>query len=632
MSIFFNSSLSGLMAAQRALDTTSHNIANVNTPGYSRQRVLQGARLPELYGGTQVGTGVDVLDIQRVYDTFLTDQLRSTATAEQGLASFHQLASRIDGILGNEAAGIPAGMTAFFDAVEGLARDPSSLTARQTVLSEAEALASRFHLLDSQMQGVGDEVNQRLMTGVGIVNGLASTLAGLNERIASSPGGVPSDLLDQRDVLMTQLAEQLDVQYAVQDDGSLNVFVGNGQALVVGDRSFELGVIANEFDPNRLEVAYSSGGQNYPISRNLTGGAIGGALEFRRAMLLPAQDEMGRIAIGLSEAFNNVHGTGMDLSGALGARFFDTGTPVVLASQNNAGAGSVAVTIADATALEPRSYELALAGGSWQLTDLATGQGVAMSGTGTAADPFVVDGLELVVSGPAAAGDRFLLRPSGGSAAGLEVLVDRPEDIAAASLLAATGAAGNSGDVAFGVPRVVDPGDPGLSTPVSIVFDDPSTYRILDSGGAVLVGPTAWAAGSPISFNGWSVDVSGMAAAGDRFDVAPNPSGVGDNSVARELADVARSGLFGATGASLEDLQSGLLSRIGVATRQAGLSLDAQSALRQQTELDIQSVSGVNLDEEAINLIRYQEAYAAAAKAIGVAQTLFQTILDATNN
>ncbi|MGD8976887.1 MAG: flagellar hook-associated protein FlgK [Gammaproteobacteria bacterium] len=626
MSLLLNNAISGLLTAQRGMDTTSHNIANVNTEGYSRQRVDQAARVPQFRGSSYVGTGVDVTDVRRIYDQFLTDQLRGATAAEQELTVFRDLSRRVDSILSDEAAGLSQGLSEFFETVESLTADPASLPIRYAVLGQGQALADRFGVLDAQLGALENDVNLRIQGSVSEINGLAGAIARVNDQISRSPGQPPSDLLDQRDALLSELAGQIDVSVIAQPDGALNIFVGSGQALVAANRSFDLAVVRDEFDPTRLQVAQGDSG--FAISGTLSGGALGGALEFRRAVLDPARQELGRIATGLAESFNAVHRGGMDLASNAGEDFFKVPPVEVLPSGRNLGNGAVVLGIADFSALAPESYELAFAGGSWQLTNQA-GSAVPMSGSGTALDPFQADGLSIEVPAGAVDGDRFLLRPLARAAGSLGIAVGGPERIAAASPLGSSALLSNQGNAVIGTPAVTDPSNPALSDPVSIVFDDPATFRVLDAGGNDLSGPLSYSDGGDIDFNGWRLNISGQVEAGDRFDIAPNPAGVGDNTVAQGLAGLVSDDLFEGGLASLRDLEAGLLSRVGVTTRQAGLSLDAQTALREQTALDVQSVSGVNLDEEAINLMRYQEAYMAAAKAISVADSLFQSILDA---
>lgn len=626
MSVLLNNSLSALLTARAGIATVSHNIANVNTDGFSRQRVNQAARQPQYNGAGYIGIGVSVVDIDRIYDSFLVEQTRVAASNETYLSTFHDLATRVDQLFGNEAAGLSGATSDFFDAVDALARDPSSLPARQTVISQAQVLAERFATLDRQLGTTEDEVDSRLYSSVAKVNSLAESIARVNDQITSFPG-TPADLQDQRDNLLGQLAEEIDISVLNNTDGTVSVFVGSGQSLVTSARSFSLEVVPDVFDPSRLQVGF--GEPAMPIPDGLTGGAIGGALEFRRTLLDPARAEIGRIATGVATTFNAVHATGMDLSGNFGGDFFRIAGPETSAASSNAGTAAVSVVIDDLAATEPRNYELAFAGGTWQLIDIASNTAIGMTGFGSAADPLRAEGLAITVSAGAVDGDRFQLNTMSPAAASLQVVVNGPQGIAAASPLVGSAALNNAGSALAGAVMADDPANPALSDPVNIVFDDASTYRIYSAGGTDLTGPIAYNAGDDISFNGWSFSLDGQPGAADSFSVMPNVGGTGDNSVARRLLSVAREGLFGGGNTSIEDLQSGLLAKVGIATQQAQVSLQAQSAVREQAELSADAVSGVNLDEEAVNLMRYQEAYQAAARAIGIAESLFQTVLDA---
>ncbi|NNF51017.1 MAG: flagellar hook-associated protein FlgK [Gammaproteobacteria bacterium] len=626
MSGLLNNSLSALLTARAGIATVSHNIANVNTDGFSRQRVSQAARQPEYNGAGYIGIGVSVVGIDRVYDSFLVEQARAAATNETYLSAFHDLATRVDQLFGNEAVGLSGATSDFFDSVDALARDPSSIPARQTVISQAQVLAQRFATLDSQLATTEEEIDSRLYSSVANINSLADSIANINDRITSFPG-TPADLQDQRDQLLGKLAEEIDISVLDNADGTVSVFVGNGQSLVNGPVGYSLTTLPDLFDPSRLQVGY--GEPPTQIPDGLAGGAIGGALEFRRTLLDPARAELGRIATGIAETFNATHATGMDLSGAMGGDFFSYDGPEARAASGNAGAAVINVAIDNLSDVEPRNYELAYGGGSWQLIDIASGSAIGMTGSGSAADPFLAEGLAITVSGAAADGDRFQLKTLSPAASSLKVAVNGPQGIAAASPMVGSAALANTGSALAGIVAVEDPGNPALSDAVNIVFDDPTTYRIFDSGGSDLTGPIAFSPGDDISFNGWRFSLEGQPAGADSFSVTPNVGGTGDNSVARRLLEVAREGLFGGGNTSIEDLQSGLLAKVGIATQQAEASLQAQSAVRDQAEMSVESVSGVNLDEEAVNLMRYQEAYQAAAKAIAVADTLFQTVLDA---
>ncbi|MFZ0254786.1 MAG: flagellar hook-associated protein FlgK [Gammaproteobacteria bacterium] len=330
--------LSGLVASQRGLATTGHNISNANTPGYHRQRVELGARLPQGSSNGFIGKGVAVNTIRRSYDQFLTAQIR-TSTAGSGEAqTFHELASRVDNLLANADTGLASSLQSFFDAVHEVAADPTSLANRQVLLSEAEGLAQRYHALNGQLTDLQQEANGRLTGLVSEVNALTEGIAEMNREIVQAEGaagGQPAnDLRDRRDELLRQLAEQIGFHTVQQDDGAINVLIGNGHPLVVGGSNMSLSVVANSFDPTRKEIAVSAGGSSTIISDTLSGGAIGGILDFRDRVLNKAENALDAIVVGLTQSFNEQHRRGTDLDGNPGLDFF---VPIDAASAREFG-------------------------------------------------------------------------------------------------------------------------------------------------------------------------------------------------------------------------------------------------------------------------------------------------------
>ncbi|MDH3511499.1 MAG: flagellar hook-associated protein FlgK [Gammaproteobacteria bacterium] len=627
MSLFINNGLTGLLAAQRALQTTSNNVANANTDGYVRQRVNFGENPGREIGGFSVGTGVNVAGIERIYDQFLGAELNSATMSQHRAQTFNTMALRLDGLLGNPDLNISPSIQRFFDQVELLNRDPTSAVNRQQLLAEAESLTQRFHQMNSQLAGIADEVDSRLRESVNTINNLAASIATVNDRIALSGDNVPNDLLDEQGRLMTQLAEQVDFTAVKKANGTFDLMVGSGQPLVLGTLSFELALIPNEFDGSQLELAYNDGNQLQLISNRVAGGAVAGLMSFRNDTLNAVRRDLGQVAVGMSVVFNSQHREGIDLNGDLGGDFFANLAPAVAGSANNTGAANVTAVIGDASAVEAKDYVLRFDGAAWQLFDAGTGAPKSMTGSGTGADPFIAGGLEITVGGAAAAGDRFLLQPVAQSAGKFDTLVTNPSMIAAAGPLTASVSLQNSGNATLSPITIADATNPGLLQPVDIRFDDAATYRIYDTGGADLTGPLAYTSGADISFNGFTVQISGAPTTGDTFSIGPSGAGSGDNGNGLALAAIGSQGFFANGQQSIDDLSASILTSIGSTAARSSQDLLVQSALREQIELDLESVSGVNLEEEAANLLRYQEAYLASSKIIGIANDLFQTLL-----
>ncbi|HEX7111064.1 MAG TPA: flagellar hook-associated protein FlgK [Mizugakiibacter sp.] len=624
MADMLSTGISGLLGSQIALNTTSHNIANVNTDGYSRQRVNFAARTPLQTGPFYVGQGTTVGSVQRLYDQYLTDQVRNATSGQSRYSTFGDLANRVDNLLGDTSAGLQPALDAFYGAIQDLANYPADTTTRQALLGQASALTSRFHDLAAQFDQLDQETSKRIGATVDEINGIGQAIAKLNAQIqaASSGGATPNDLLDQRDALVKQLAGDVGVSVVPQDDNTINVFVGNGQPLVLGNQASTLSVVGNAYDPTRAEVA--TGTPPVPISGQLSGGALGGLLDFRTQMLDPARNQLGRTATALAEAFNAQHHAGMDANGQLGGDFFSLGAPSVLRNSGNAGSASVSAAVADVSKLTASDYVLRYDGSAWSL-QRSDGTAVAMTGSGTAADPFVADGLSFVVGGSASAGDSYLIQPTRGAAASLQVAIGDPDAIAAATPVRASAAAGNTGSAALGAPGITDAGDPNLLATATITFTSATTYQI--NGGAVQTLP----ASGTIAANGWSITLSGAPAAGDTFTVAANSGGVGDNGNALALGNLADAGVLDGGNTSVGAAYGQLVAQVGSVAAQAKTGLAAQTGLLNQAQQAQSNVSGVNLDEEASNLVRYQQSYQASARVIAVADTLFQTLLGAVS-
>ena len=309
---------SGLMAYQRAMATTGNNIANVNSEGYSRQRVEFNERAPQLIGNEYIGRGTEVSAIRRLYDDFLGAQVRTDASGASGLETYYGLASQVNNMLADPQAGLTPAMGRFFAAAQEVANDPSSLPARQVMLSEGESLARRFGDLDERLRSLDSSLNNQMRAVVGEINGLAESIAAINGDIAKSPGQAPGELLDQRDRLLQQLSERVSVRIYAQDDGSLNVMVGNGQPLVAGSQARPLAVVQDPYDTSRVEIGFDTGGGPVIISDLLRSGTLGGMLDFRDRLLDPSRNALGQLAVGVASTFNEQQQMGTDLQGEIG--------------------------------------------------------------------------------------------------------------------------------------------------------------------------------------------------------------------------------------------------------------------------------------------------------------------------
>jgi flagellar hook-associated protein 1 FlgK len=625
MADLLNIGLSALLAQQRALTTTANNIANASTPGYSRQRVELNERTSERLGSDFVGTGVDVALTRRMSDGILAEQLRSAAGSFHRAEAFVALAGSLDDMLAGTETGLTATMQAFANTLQDVANDPSSTASRQALLSEARNLVARFDAMDQRLTEIADEVGTRMTAATNEITSIGADLAEVNRQLlaagtASGRSG-PSDLLDQRDRLLEKLAGLVQVTAAEQRDGTTSVFIGTGQVLVLGTNSAQLAVTPGTSDPLQPEVVIRGIGPDVNVTQFLTGGELGGVLDFSREMLAPTRSELGRIAVGLVSTVNAVHRNGMDAEGQLGTDFFSIGAPQTFAAAGNTGTGALAVTVTGVAALEPTNYRLSFDGTSYTLQRADNGAVVPMTGAGTALSPFVADGISLVISGAPAAGDQFFVKPLEHVAGTLELMVTRPSDVAAAAPTRTSAALANTGSAAVSAGQIVDVTHPSLLATSTIAFVNATTYTI-NGGGAF-----AYTPGADIDINGTRIQISGTPAAGDQFVIASNVGGTGDNRNMQELIDRFHRSVFDGE-ISLQDATAGLITTVGSRTAEVTNQRDMQELLLGQNRDRLESVRGVNLDEEAADMLKFEQLYQAAARMMSVADSLFQTLLN----
>lgn len=621
----FDIGVSGLTAAQRSLSTVSHNISNVNTEGFSRQRVELDARNPQGVGNIFIGKGVETSAVRRIADQFLIGQVRTALTNQRGAEAFNTFASQIDNMLADTDTGISSALQDFFDGIQAVADDPASIPARQVMLSEATTLTGRFDQLDARLTEINRGVNQQLELFVNDINSLAKQIANINEDIVLAQGRTqgqpPNDLLDQRDKMLAELSEIVGVQTFSQRDGAVNVIIGNGQSLVVGSTSLPLTLINDPLDTSRQQVAYGIGGAQVSISNSLTSGKIGGVLDFRTSMLEPTRNELGRLAAAIAQSFNVQHRDGMDLNGALGADFFAIAGPNVIPGIANTGSVTVAFNETDIGSLTASDYQLSHDGANFTLTRLSDGTSQVLVGGG----PFNVEGITITVGAAPAAGDSYFIQPTRDAAGSIAAVIMRPEAIAAAAPVRTSESFNNIGDAEISVGEVLDVTNPSLLNTVTIDFNNPPTTYQINGAGPML----PYTGGSNIDVNGWRVQISGNPQPGDQFVVQSNVGGVSDNRNAIALADLRLTDILDGGTATYQDTYGQLTASVGTQTRQSEISTSALTVLLDQSNQARDEVSGVNLDEEAANLLRFQQAYQASAQVVATADSLFQALLDA---
>lgn len=642
MSNIFSIAQSGLAAAQAGIATTSHNIANQGVAGYNRQQVIQSSAGAQNFGFGFIGSGTNVDTIQRVYSDFLGTQISGVQSTKSQLDSYYTQISKINNMIADSSSGLTPAMTDFFAGIQNLVSAPGTAASRQAVLSSGQSLASRFQALAGQLDNMQADVNDQIQGSITNINSYAQQISQLNDSIvkAQSTGQPPNDLLDQRDQLIAQLSQESKVTL-VKQDGNYNVFIGNGQPLVVGNSTYQLNTVPSSTDLGRLEVGYTNAnGVMVTIPESsLTGGALGGVFKFRTETLDVAQNSLGRVALGLASTFNDQHKLGQDLNGARGGDFFSLASPVVNQDNRNTGNASINASITDVSALTTNNYRVAYDGTNYSVTRLPDNTSMYSGATFPTAP---IDGVTLsLASGTMAAGDKFEIKPTVNGAANLNVMITDTNLIAAGTPMRTAATSGNTGnatisagsiDATFTAATVAPPVTLTYNAGAGTLTGFPATMPVTVTTNGVATtfaagAAVTYTAGSTIAFGGTQFTVTGAPKDGDTFTISSNANGSGDNRniLALGALQTAKTLLGGTT--TYNGAYSQIVNTIGNKTREVQVNSDAQGKLLTSIQGAQQSESGVNLDEEATNLIRYQQAYQASGKVMQVVSDLFDTLI-----
>lgn len=652
-SSLFSLGTKAMTASYAALATTGHNISNANVKGYSRQQVELTTAVGQLGAGGYFGKGVDVTTVTRAHDAFLTREAATARSLAAMDAGRLQMLQQLETVFPTGEQGVGHAAGEFLNAMVDLSARPADAATRQVVLARAQDVATRFAAAGAQLDVMQLQVREDLQASVAQINALAGNIAELNARIAASQGQghTPNDLLDQRDQALSDLSEHLQLSTVRADDGTLTVFVAGGQRLVMGVQAQPLSVQADPNDATRVGIGLSEGGIVRLLQpQELGGGTVAGLLRFQNEDLVDARTLLGQLAAALAGKVNEQQALGLDLSDppGSGVPIFGVGAPQAVPNARNAVNGSgqfigeVHLSVTDASQLCASEYGLCAdpggAPGVWQLTRLSDGL------VRSIASGDVVDGMRIDVGPPApAAGDRFLLQPVTRAANGMQRVLDDVAGIAAASPLSAGVAAANTGTGSVAALNVIS-SSANAQWNATITFTDNNggygwelrdrTTNALQSSGS-----GTWSAGTPIALNGFELELAGVPRSGDVFTVGKTlyPASNNGNALAftalRDAPMVGRMPLSGGGiggGRTITDAYASAMADIGVRVQGAASTAEISGAVATQAESARSARSGVNLDEEAARLIQYQQSYQAAAKILQIAQTVFDTLLDAT--
>ncbi len=659
--------LSGLAASKTQLSITGHNITNVNTPGYSRQDATQATRSPQFSGAGYIGSGTTLVDVRRTYSEFLTSQLRSSTSLNRDVEAYKSQIDQLDSLLAGTTTGITPSLQKFFSALQTAAEDPANIPARQLVLAEAEGLARRFNTVYDRLSEQNNFTNKQMAAVTDQVNRLAGSIGSLNEAIAiaAANGKQPNDLLDARDEAVRQLSGYIGVTVVPQDDSSFNVFIGSGQPLVVGSKVARLEVVPGQGDPNRHEVQFISGGSRQGITSQITGGELGGLIRYREEVLDSTMNSLGRLALSVSDQVNAQLGQGLDLKGQVGSALFGNyNDPALAKLRVNAFVGNSnaqpLMNITDTSVLTTSDYLMEYDGSSYKVRRLSDNQLMTVAenpvGTLSFKDKNGRDqGFQVVLGNPApTAGDKFSLQPTRRGASDIKATLDQADQLAFAAPVRAQSTLQNSGTGAIGQPNLLSapsPIDPAALAAafegLTLTYDGSGLTLPTPAPAGLVLSPSTVTAGQTNTLNltlttgtapneqqySFEFTLSGRPAAGDTFTFNYNQSGVSDNRNALKLVDLQSKQTVGVTagiagsGFSFTDGYGELVERVGTLTAQARMDSEATGAILKQATDNRDSLSAVNLDEEAANLIKFEQYYNASAQIIQVARSLFDTLI-----
>ncbi|MDR2508372.1 MAG: flagellar hook-associated protein FlgK [Candidatus Accumulibacter sp.] len=656
----FSIGVHALQNAQISLMTTEHNIANIATPGYNRQRTIPATNVPYYTGAGYVGTGAHIMTIGRMYDIFITGQANREQTAVSELQTYAADLAHINNILMDDTAGMSSALKDFFASIQQVAADPSSLTARQSMLSMGQVLAARFQSLDSRLSELYQSANTRIQGDVSMINSYAHQIADLNLQIsiAESTHQPPNDLYDRRDQLVTELNKYVRVNVTQDSSGAYTVSIGTGHQLVTRTHVTEFEAIPSSADPARLVVGLKlpTGTQELPDSE-IIGGSLGGTLKFRADSLDKASNSLGRIAASVALTFNAQHALGQDLNGNIQgdanfmAKFFTVPEPNVIPDSRN-GAGAPVITAEFLppsyeenfyTNLTDSDYELEWDGANWtltRLTDRVSWSAPSIAALNTAMGD--TQGFRLNAAGFTPGNYSYTIRPTRDMARNFAVdpkMAADTRQIAVAAPVRTSAGAANAGHATISA-GMTGPGYSVAGTPVTLTYNKASNdfsiapalvFPVDVTVNGVTTSysgnPVPYINGATIAFNGIRFEINGSPENGDTFEIARNTGGISDNRNALLLGQLQTGNTMSGKAAGFLSAYAQLVGDLGSKGREVNATMSAHQILLEQAQSARESISGVNLDEEAANLLRYQQAYQAAAKMIDIASKMFDAIL-----
>ena len=642
-----NTATSSLAAYQKALDVIANNIANANTPGYSRQTVNFTPKPSQGASGGYIGSGVDISNIERHSNQFVNSQVRNTLASYAEHDALYTQALEIDRLLSQQGTSISGSIQEFMNALAQANELPDSAAARGVLFNQSNFMVNQFKTMQETIGEIENNVSSQAMLIVDQMNEIASAIADINNQVISGIGTAP-DLLDKRDQLLKELSAFTEVRTSLQADGVLNVSIGKGEVLVIGGDSVPLSIGTNVSVAGGLDIFIGTGAGRISITQNIQGGELGGLFNFKQNILDPTSQTLGQMAIGLSLFMNQQHQLGMDLNSQIGKNLFsDLNSSAiqlsrVSASVTNAGSATLSLSITDINQTQISDYELSVVDSGTntvQVTRISDGFSQAYTLTSNPPAPpaasLTVDGMTITVDDTTnlSNNDLYILSPTKGAAANLDFILNSPSEFALASSVRVEEAISNTGQGDIKLQQVLSTSNNAINKEYRIDFISDTQYNLVNVTDSTTTGPLAFTPNSENSLSipdaitpAYSIVLSGLPKSGDSFSASFNSGGIGDNSNGLLLSDFQNAKTFMGGNESIFERYSSLIADVGGKTFQAQMRQESANILHQQAVDKRDSISGVNLDEEAANLLRFQQAYQAAGQVLSVTKQLMDVL------
>ncbi|NOI83144.1 flagellar hook-associated protein FlgK [Vibrio tubiashii] len=609
-----------VLTAQRQLNTTGHNISNVNTEGYSRQSVIQGTNMPRQYGGETYGMGVHVEKVRRSWDQFAVNELNVSTTnyahKVDDEANLEMLSNMLSSVASKK---IPENLNEWFDAVKSLADSPNDVGARKVVLEKANLITQNLNDFHETVRRQSDVTNKKLDLGIERVNQLALEIRDLHRLMMRTPGP-HNDLMDTHEKLIAELSEYTKVTVTPRKNAEgFNVHIGNGHTLVSGTEASELKMIDGYPDVHQRRLAMIEGKGIKAITTKDIDGKIGAMLTMRDEKIPQLMDELGKLATSFSYEVNSLQSQGLDLRGNIGGLMFtDVNSDFIAESRVVTSSNSkadLAVYIEDTSQLVGGQYSLQYVGGDYYVTRPSGEQFIVP----VVDNAIALDGLRIDIRNGLEAGERVLIRPTRSGAAQMQMATNDPSDIAAQSYEASTTFA--QGSAQFSIAQAGD-----LREFEVIISPDGQQFAVTDTKGNILLQPQAYPPSGAVTVQGTSFELTGGALPNDKFTANLVPS-EGDNGNLLKMQNIQTDKKLNDGESTILDIYHNLNTDVGLQMSTASRLTDVSRLEKEAAQERVASISGVNLDEEAANMMKFQQAYMASSRIMQAANDTFNTIL-----